>query len=126
MFVLSSLSRPLEELRSLLAQIDSSNSELTKNFSESEMTIQDHCDELRRKADIRREKLIDFVNKSSNTLIAGIDKYERDCLSSWAEAKETTKHVVEDVNNRMLAFLAEYHHQDLSAQDEYLLSLQAS
>ena len=84
----------------------------------SELTIREHCDSIRQGVDISREKALENIHMSSNTLMSEIDTYERDCLSSWAEAKESSERVVEDVSKRMRAFLVE--------QQEFLQSAQAS
>ena len=90
-----------------MAQIDDSTAELTKMCIESELTIREQCDSLRQQVDIARETDIENIHKASNKMTAEIDTYERDCLSSWMAAKESTKHVVEDVSRRTRAFIAE-------------------
>ena len=82
------------------------------------MTIREHCDSLRRKVDIARETALEDIHKASNTLLTEIDAYERERLSSWKAAKESTEVNVKDVSERMRAFLAEQH--------AYLQSVQAS
>ena len=83
-----------------------------------ELAIGEHCDSLRLQVDIARETAIENIHKESNTLMAEIDAYERECLSSWAEAKESSERVLEDASKRMRAFIAE--------QQAYLQSAQAS
>ena len=70
------------KLRSLLAQIGDSTADLTKLLNDSELTIEEHCDSLRRQVDIAREIAIENIHKASSTLMTEIDEYERDCLSS--------------------------------------------
>ena len=93
-------------MRSLLAQIGDSTAELTKTFIESELTIRDDCDSLRRKVDIARETELENIHKASITLMVEIDAYEQECLSSWRKVKQFNEHVVEDVSKRMRAFIA--------------------
>ena len=109
-------------MRSLLVQLGDSASDLAAMCIESELTIREHCDSLRLKVDIAREIVIENINKDSNTLMSEIDTYERDCLSSWAEAKESTEVTVEDVSKRMRAFLAEQHAylQSVKSSDDKL------
>ena len=74
---------------------------------ESELTIGEHWDSIRQQVDIARETALENIHKASNTLMSEIDAYERECLSSWTEAKESTEVNVKDVSKRMSAFLAE-------------------
>ena len=64
------------------------------------------------------QRALEDIFKASNTLMKEIDTYERECMSSWADAKESNKNVVEDVSKRMKAFLDE--------QQAYLQTVQAS
>ena len=103
------ISSSLAKLRSLLAQIGDSTGELTEMPFDSEWRIREHCDSLRRDVDIARETALENIHKASNTLMSEIDAYERDCLSSWTVDKECSERVIEDVNKRARAFLAEQH-----------------
>ena len=77
---------------------------------ESKLTIREHCDSIRQQVDIAREIALENIHKASNALMVEVDAYERECLSSWTAAKESTENVVEDVSKRMRAFaLAEQH-----------------
>ena len=105
-------------LKSLLTQIGNSNADLAKMLNKSELTIEEHCDSLRQHVDIARETALENIHKASNTETTEIDTYERECLSSWTAAKESTEQVVEDVSKRMREFLAEQH--------AFLQSFQAS
>ena len=118
MFLYIAISSSLAKLRSLLAQIGDSTAELTKTLNKSEWIIREHCDSLRHNVDIARETALENIHKESNLLISEIDAYERECLSGWTKAKETTKNVVEDVSKRMRAFLDE--------QQEYMQIVEAS
>ena len=82
------------------------------------MTIREHCDSIRHKVDLAREIALEKIHKESNALMTEIDTHERECLSSWTEAKESTEITVEDVSKRMRAFLAE--------QQAFLQSVHAS
>ena len=73
---------------------------------ESELKIRAHCESLRRKVDIAREKAIENIRKASNKLITEIDTYQCECLSSWRPVKESTKNEVEELSIRMRAFIA--------------------
>ena len=84
-------SSSIAAMRSKLAQIGDSTAELTKMSVESELTIQEHCDSLRQQVDIARETAIESIHKASTTLMSEIDAYERDCLSRWSAAKESTE-----------------------------------
>ena len=69
---------------------------------------------------------IENIHRESNTLMRKIDTYERDCLSSWAEAKESTEVTVEDVSKRMRASIAEqqaFLHSVKRRDDELILQL---
>ena len=118
-------SSSLEKLRSILAQLGDSTAELTKMPIESELTIGEHCDSLRLKVDIARETALENIHAASNTLLTEIDTYERECLSSWRSAKESTEHVVEDVSKRVRAFIVEQHAylQRVQERDDELTSL---
>ena len=111
-------SSSLEKLRSILTQIGDSTDELAKISIKPELKIEEHCDSLRQKVDIARETALESIHKASSLLMTEIDAYERECLSSWAEARESSERVVEDVSKRMRAFIAEQH--------SYLKNLQAS
>ena len=52
-----------------------------------------------------------------------IDTYERECLSHWTEAKESTENVVEEVSNRMREFLDEQHAYLKASDDQLILHL---
>ena len=99
--------RSTAKLRSLLAQIGASAVDLAKMFNNSELTIQEHCDSIRLQVDIAREIAIENIHKASKALMTEIDTYERDCLSSWAAAKESAEATVENVSKRMSAFVTE-------------------
>ena len=118
-----SLSSLIAKLRSLLAQIGDSSADLVKVLDVSEWNINEHCDSLRQQVDIARETALENIHKASNTLMIEIDAYERECLTSWRAAKESTERVVEDVSKRMRAFLAEKHAflQSLQASDTQLI-----
>ena len=105
------------KLRSLLAQIGDSSADLVEILNISELTIREHCDSLRQQVDIARETALESIHKASNKLIEEVDAYERECLSDWTAVKKSSERVVEDVNKRMRAFLAEH---------AYLQNLQAS
>ena len=113
------------KLRSLLAKLGDSASDLATMFIESELTIREHCDSLRLKVDIARETALEKIHKESNTLMSEIDAYEHECWSSWTAAKESTEVIVEDVRKRMRAFLAEQHAylQSVKSSDEELTAL---
>ena len=86
---------------------------------ESELTIREHCDSVRRQVDIARELAIESIHKESNALMTEIDAYERECCSGWQAVEEATKEaIVEDVCKRARAFLAE--------KQAYLQSLSVS
>ena len=89
---------------------------------ESELTIEEHCNSLRNKVDTARETALENIHKASNKLMSEIDAYERECLSGWTEAKESSAHVVEDVSKQMRALLAEQHAflQSVQASDDEL------
>ena len=108
------------KLRTSLTQLGDSTSELTKMSIESELTIREHCDSVRRQVDIARELAIESIHKESNALMTEIDAYERECCSGWQAVEESTKEaVVEDVSKRARAFLAKQQSllQSLSASD---------
>ena len=105
-------------MRSLVTQVGESASDLAKVFIASELTIRDHCDSLRQQVDIARETALENIHKASDTLITEIDAYERECLTSWRAAKESTEVNVKDVSERMSAFIAE--------QQAFLQRVQAS
>ena len=105
-------------LRSLLAKISDSTAELTNMIVEYKLAIIEHYDSMRLKVDIKRETILENIHKEYNQLMSEIDAYERKHLSDWTEIKESTENVVEDVSNRMRAFVAE--------QQAYLQSGQAS
>ena len=107
-------------MRTSLTQLGDSTSELTKMSIESELTIREHCDSVRRQVDIARELAIESIHKESNALMTEIDAYERECCSGWQAVEESTKEaVVEDVSKRARAFLAKQQSllQSLSASD---------
>ena len=112
------ISSSIAKLRSFLAKLEDSTAELTKVCIASEWRIREHCDSLRQQVDIARETALESIHKASNTLMSEIDAYERGCLSSWTEAKESTENSVKDVSKRMREFVAEQH--------AFLQSLQAS
>ena len=89
---------------------------------ESELTIRENCDSIRQQVDIAREIALENIHKVSNALMVEVDAYERECLSNWTAAKESTENVVEDVSKRMRAFLAEQHAflQSAKARDDEL------
>ena len=88
-----------------------------------ELTISEYCDSIRHEVDTAREMALDKIHKESNALMTVIDTYERECLSSWTEAKESTKNTVEDVSKRMTAFVAEQHAylQSVQARDNEMI-----
>ena len=109
-------------------QIGDSTSDLTKMSIESELTIREHCDSVRQQVDIAREIAIENLHKASNTLMTEIDAYERECLSSWRAAKESTQNVIESVRKRMRAFQSEQRAYlqcvfEVAGDDELLLRL---
>ena len=104
----------IAKLISRMAEIGDSTTELTK--MSIELTIRELCDSMRQQVDIARETALESIHKASNKLMTDIDTYERECLSSWTAAKESTEHVVEDVSKRMRTFLAEQHAFLQSAQ----------
>ena len=112
------ISSSLAKLRSLLVQLGDSSADLVKELDVSGRSIGEHCDSLRQQVDIARETALEDIHKASNKLMSVIDTYERECLSSWTAAKESTERVVEDVSKRTRAFVAEQH--------AFLQSLQAS
>ena len=103
-------------MKSLLAQIGDSSADQDKMLAVSEWNIREHCDSLRQQVDILRETALERINKASNKLMCEIDAYERECLSGWTAAKESTERVVKEVHKRMREFVAE----------EFLKSVQAS
>ena len=116
--VLYDYCRSIAKLKSLLTLIGDSTADLRKMLNDSDLTIGDHCDSLRQQVDIAREIALENIHKASNALMAKIDAYEQECLSGWKGVKESTEQVVEDVSERMRAFLAEQH--------VYLKNVQAS
>ena len=85
---------------------------------ESELTIREHCDSIRQGVDIARETALEKIHKESNALMVEIDAYEHECLSHLREVSKSSEQVVQGVNKRMRAFIAE--------QQEYMESVQAS
>jgi predicted nucleic acid-binding Zn-ribbon protein len=59
--------------------------------------------------DIARETAIENIHKASNKLMSEIDKYERECLSSWKANKASTDVNVKDLSKRARELLAKQH-----------------
>ena len=74
---------------------------------DSELSIREHCDSIRQQVDIARETAIENIHKASKTLMTEIDTYERDCLSSWSAAEESTQVTVDKVSKQISAYVAE-------------------